>query len=118
MKTAISLLLAISCMPSILANVIVQDGIYSFPLKDVKQFWTLMNAEAKDKPVDSSSPLSGLCHSSELPKAFLPVCASKDTAQVFLRLAEIEQKADNCEICAYAACTGCENGGTIGLSQH
>ncbi|XP_055515008.1 guanylin-like [Leucoraja erinacea] len=118
MKTPFSLLLAISCMSSILANVIVQDGIYSFPLKDVKQLWALMDAHAKDNPVDSSSSLTGLCHSSELPKAFHTVCAAKDTAQVFLRLEEIARKADHCEICAYAACTGCENGGSIGINQN
>lgn len=111
MKTIFSLVLALSYLSSILANVMVQDGNYTFPLEDVKQLWALMDTLAKDDPAVASSISTGLCPSSELPKVFQPVCTSRDADQVFLRLEEIARKADVCEICAYAACSGCESVG-------
>ncbi|XP_051894927.1 guanylin-like [Pristis pectinata] len=87
------------------------DGNYTFPLEDVKQLWALMDTLVESDPVVASSVSTGLCLSPELPKVFRPVCTSRDANQVFLRLEEIAQKADVCEICAYAACSGCESVG-------
>ncbi|XP_072888612.1 guanylin-like [Hemitrygon akajei] len=109
MKTTFSLVLALSCLTSILASVTVQDGNYTFPLEDVKQLWALMGTLDENNAAAAGSASTKLCPSSALPKTFQSVCASKDADQVFLRLEEIAQKVDVCEICAYAACTGCES---------
>ncbi|XP_055515007.1 guanylin-like [Leucoraja erinacea] len=107
MKTAFSLIVAISCLSGILTNVMVQDGNYTFPLKDVKQLWTLMNTLPNDDPAVVNGSSHSLCLSSNLPKVFQTVCLSTDAAQVLHRLEKMAVKSDDCEICVHPACTDC-----------
>ncbi|XP_062889202.1 guanylin-like [Mobula hypostoma] len=107
MKLIFSLALALSCLPNILANVMVQEGNYTFPLEDVKQLWAVMGTLDKYNPAVASSISTGLCASSELPKVLQPICTSKDADQVFFRLVKIAVRSDECEICVHPACTDC-----------
>ncbi|XP_078281504.1 guanylin-like [Rhinoraja longicauda] len=107
MKTAFSLILAISCLSGILANVMVQDGNYTFPLKDVRQLWALMNTLPNDYPAVDNFSSHGPCLSSNLSEVFHTVCLSTDAAQVFDRLEKMAVSSDDCEICVHPACTDC-----------
>ncbi|XP_062889470.1 guanylin-like [Mobula hypostoma] len=109
MKTTSALVLALSCLTSILANVMVQEGKYMFPLEDVKKLWTLMSTQNKSNLDTSGSVSTKLCPCSTLPKVFQSVCSLEDADKVFLRLELLAKSADMCEICAYAACTGCNS---------
>ncbi|XP_072334655.1 guanylin-like [Scyliorhinus torazame] len=108
MKTLFAILFLTSCLSSLVENVMVQDGDYEFLLEEVKQLWLLMNkGHLGSTPDADKSQVSTLCKNPELPEVFQPVCVSNDASQVFLRLKELSVKADICEICAYAACSGC-----------
>ncbi|XP_069771427.1 guanylin-like isoform X2 [Narcine bancroftii] len=107
MNVPLSLVLALSSLSSILANVMVQDGDYKFPLNDVKQLWDLINHLAEGVSDKDSTISTPLCSSTGLPQVFQPVCDSKDADHVFLRLERIAVRSDECEICVHPACTGC-----------
>ncbi|XP_043531468.1 guanylin family protein [Chiloscyllium plagiosum] len=107
MRTLLVIFFLTCGLSSLMANVIVQDGDYKFPLDDVKQLWALMDTDKLGLPDDDKAYVSTLCNDSKLPNAFQPVCSSSDALQVFNRLEKLTMKADLCEICAYAACTGC-----------
>ncbi|XP_078095294.1 guanylin-like [Mustelus asterias] len=105
MKILFAVIFLTSCLSSLVENVMVQDGNYTFLFKDVKQLWVLMDMDIDID--DDKSHVSTLCKSPQLPEVFQPVCGSSDAPQVFHRLMELSVKADVCEICAYAACSGC-----------
>uniref|UniRef100_UPI00398E69A2 guanylin n=1 Tax=Pristiophorus japonicus TaxID=55135 RepID=UPI00398E69A2 len=107
MKILCAIVLLSRCLSSLAANVTIQDGDYKFLLEDVKELWVLMGKERVNSPHILNSNSSALCNDPELPGVFQAVCASRDSHQVFLRLNEISVIADICEICAYAACSGC-----------
>ncbi|XP_038629589.1 guanylin-like [Scyliorhinus canicula] len=108
MKTLFAILFLTSCLSSLVENVTVQDGDYEFPLEEVKELWSLMDKDHLNSiPDGDKSQISTLCKDPELPEVFQPVCASNDASQIFYRLKDLAVKADICEICAYAACSGC-----------
>ncbi|XP_048417618.1 guanylin family protein [Stegostoma tigrinum] len=106
MKTLLAIFFLTCGLSGLKAKVMVQDGIYKFLLEDVKQLWALMDADKLGNVADEKLVLT-LCNDLMLPKVFQPVCNSSDALQVFDRLGNLAMKADICEICAYAACTGC-----------
>ncbi|XP_053308183.1 guanylin-like [Spea bombifrons] len=85
--------------------VIVKDGDFSFPLESVKKLSELLGSRIKR---DISEPeVLKLCTDPRLPEEILPVCASPNAAEVLYRLGQIALNPDVCEVCAFAACTGC-----------
>ncbi|XP_067872911.1 guanylin-like [Heterodontus francisci] len=107
MKTLFAIVFLTSCLSSLMAKVVVQDGDYEFFLDDVKKLWDLMDKNRLGITGIINSHTPTLCNNPELPHVFQPVCASSDAPHVFHRLKEISANADICEICAYVACTGC-----------
>ncbi|XP_048471190.1 guanylin family protein [Rhincodon typus] len=107
MKTLLAIFFLTCGLSSLMAKVMVQDGIYKFFLEDVKQLWRLMEKEKLGETADDNRLVSTLCDDLTLPKVFQPVCNSSDALQIFDTLGKLATKADICEICAYAACTGC-----------
>lgn len=105
MKILLAVVFLTGCLSNPLKKVMVQDGDFIFPLKDVKELWDMMDMDSDSD--DDKSQISTLCKDSDLPEVFQPVCGSPDGPQVFHRLMDLWVKADVCEICAYAACSGC-----------
>ncbi|XP_039610874.1 guanylin family protein [Polypterus senegalus] len=96
------------CTVCLLSNaVVVKDGDLVFSLDSVKTLGTLMAASGGVKRTRMSQGTFSVCTNPALPKEFLPVCESQQSDVIFSRLARIAENPDVCEICAYAACTGC-----------
>ncbi|XP_029434779.1 guanylin-like [Rhinatrema bivittatum] len=87
--------------------VVVRDGAFSFSLDDVKKLKDLLPVDlSKFSPrMAAMDGSSSVCANNELPEVFGHVCKSPRSGDVFKRLAQIP--IDVCEICAYAACSGC-----------
>ncbi|KAM9445816.1 guanylin-like [Clarias gariepinus] len=89
--------------------VIVHEGEFSFSLESVKKLWDIL---ANEEPIKQLKLLSALraeklCKNPLLPEEFKPLCQSKNAQVHFSRLALLSRSNDVCEICAFAACTGC-----------
>ncbi|KAL4622513.1 guanylin-like [Arapaima gigas] len=101
------LLLTTYCLIS--QAVQVKEGDFTFSLDSVKKLKDLMDVRLMKNanPRLASSSAAALCANPALPEEFKPVCQSKRAAVSFNRLAFVAQNSDVCEICAFAACTGC-----------
>ncbi|XP_036448091.1 guanylin-like [Colossoma macropomum] len=89
--------------------VTVREGEFSFSLESVKKLWAIM---AEDIPANQYNRLAinkvmAVCKNPVIPKEFEPLCQSKHARASFSRLALLARRSGVCEICAYAACTGC-----------
>uniref|UniRef100_A0A8C6GW22 Guanylin n=1 Tax=Mus spicilegus TaxID=10103 RepID=A0A8C6GW22_MUSSI len=92
-----------------------QDGDLSFPLESVKKLKDLREVQEprlvshkKFAPRLLQPVAPQLCSShSALPEALRPVCEKPNAEEILQRLEAIAQDPNTCEICAYAACTGC-----------
>ncbi|XP_029332680.1 guanylin isoform X2 [Mus caroli] len=92
-----------------------EDGDLSFPLESVKKLKDLR--EVQEPRLVSHKMFAPrllqpvapqLCSShSALPEALRPVCKKPNAEEILQRLEAIAQDPNTCEICAYAACTGC-----------
>ncbi|KAE8600075.1 hypothetical protein XENTR_v10013052 [Xenopus tropicalis] len=91
--------------------VIVQDGDFTFSLEEVLKLKEVLDQksvpESRVKREISQSAVQQACANPELPRAFLPVCANPDAQGVFYRLERIASEPDVCDVCAFAACSGC-----------
>ncbi|XP_032755021.1 guanylin [Rattus rattus] len=111
-------LLSVLCLLGALAvlveGVTVQDGDLSFPLESVKQLKNLREVQEpilmshKKFAVRLPKPVAAeLCSQPAFPEALRPLCEKPNAEEILQRLEAIAQDPNTCEICAYAACTGC-----------
>ncbi|XP_051967847.1 guanylin-like [Xyrauchen texanus] len=105
MKTifVIAFLVVALCLVS--EAVQVQEGEFSFSLESVKVLQELTNQLRTQNPRLAKTSYSSVCANPNLPKEFVPLCMQRGPTMSFARLASVP--LDVCEICAFAACTGC-----------
>ncbi|XP_074495533.1 guanylin-like [Sebastes fasciatus] len=108
MKAALAtiavLVLALSCTSE---AVQVEENGLTFSLEAVKRLQELTEssgATGRQSPRLRASPVS-LCADPLLPQEFLPLCKQRGASASLARLTMVPM--DVCEICAFAACTGC-----------
>ncbi|XP_041639687.1 guanylin family protein [Cheilinus undulatus] len=85
----------------------VEENGLSFSLEAVKRLQELSGgifANEQQNPRLRTSTVS-LCADPMLPQEFLPLCRQRGASASLYRLAAVPM--DVCEICAFAACTGC-----------
>ncbi|XP_071350400.1 guanylin [Trachinotus anak] len=85
----------------------VEENGLSFSLEAVKRLQELTEsryATGLQNPRFRASTVS-LCADPMLPQEFLPLCRQRGASASLTRLAVVP--LDVCEICAFAACTGC-----------
>ncbi|XP_066547181.1 guanylin [Amia ocellicauda] len=85
----------------------VKEGDFTFSLEAVKKLKEVMDASAVKNPRLAKTSLPASCSDPDLPAEFLPLCQSSRPGMSFYRLALLAEEPDVCEICAFAACTGC-----------
>ncbi|CAH6790796.1 Guca2a [Phodopus roborovskii] len=110
----LSLLCLLGALAVLAEGVTVQDGDLSFPLESVKQLKdlqevpeSLLVSHKRFAPrllVPAAPPL---CRHPKFPEALRPLCKKPNAEEILQRLEAIAQDPNTCEICAYAACTGC-----------
>ncbi|GAA6216853.1 guanylin-like [Lates japonicus] len=85
----------------------VEENGLSFSLEAVKRLQELAEIRGsmgQQSPRLKASTMS-LCADPMLPQEFLPICKQRGASASLARLAMVP--LDVCEICAFAACTGC-----------
>lgn len=90
--------------------VVWQEGDFTFSLESVMKLGDLLGSTNKTakKSFDMATIDSvAVCADPSLPVEFQPLCQSKEAGTAISRLAKISANYDTCEICAFAACTGC-----------
>uniref|UniRef100_A0A3P8TSA3 Guanylate cyclase activator 2B n=1 Tax=Amphiprion percula TaxID=161767 RepID=A0A3P8TSA3_AMPPE len=100
------------CQPSVwivleflfLKQVLLQVEGRRFPLEAVKQLKKLFNLDEKI-PELTKKDVEDVCANRDLPQVFKSVCQEEGRQAVFSKLVRIP--LDVCEICSFAACTGC-----------
>ncbi|KAJ8359408.1 hypothetical protein SKAU_G00159330 [Synaphobranchus kaupii] len=87
----------------------LKEGDFSFPLESVQKLKDLMGVDVtvKQSPRLAKTSTAAVCNNPDLPAEFVPLCKSKGAATSFFRLGFVAARADLCEICTFAACTGC-----------
>ncbi|XP_060897132.1 guanylin family protein [Labrus mixtus] len=104
LATIAVIVLALSCTSE---AVQVEENGLSFSLEAVKRLQELSGGSAATEvqnPRLRASTVS-LCADPMLPQEFLPLCRQRGASASLTRLAAVPM--DVCEICAFAACTGC-----------
>ncbi|KAG5836042.1 guanylin-like [Anguilla rostrata] len=109
MKPMLSITTLLVALALVTEAVQVEEGGFSFPLDAVKKLEELMGVDmtVKQSPRLAKTSTTAVCTNPGLPAVFLPLCKSKGAANSFFRLGFVAARADLCEICAFAACTGC-----------
>ncbi|TRY85450.1 hypothetical protein DNTS_030554 [Danionella cerebrum] len=105
MKTIISVACLIMGLCMISEAVQVKDGDFSFSLESVKILQQLIEQPKTQNPRLAKTSYYSVCANPSLPQEFVPLCMQKGATMSFARIASIP--VDVCEICAFAACTGC-----------
>ncbi|XP_035518256.1 guanylin family protein [Morone saxatilis] len=85
----------------------VEENGLSFSLEAVKRLQELTeisHASGQQSPRLRAGTMS-LCADPMLPQEFLPLCKQRGASASLSRLAMVPM--DVCDICAFAACTGC-----------
>ncbi|XP_029006327.1 guanylin-like [Betta splendens] len=82
----------------------VQENGLSFSLDAVRRLQELQESSKQQNPRFRSSAV-WVCADPLLPQELLPLCKQRTSSASFARLAAVP--IDVCEICAFAACTGC-----------
>ncbi|KAM3920814.1 guanylin [Leptodactylus fuscus] len=109
MWTLVVCLLALS---HVSAEVMVKVGDFTFPLETVKKLKAVLDDKNQaDSPVLSDHIISDqeICSNHALPE-LQELCNSNQPTLITETLHGLEQIADNmdaCEVCAFAACSGC-----------
>ncbi|XP_008065363.1 guanylin [Carlito syrichta] len=92
-------------------GVTVQDGDFSFSLESVKKLKDLQEPRVgKFRRLESmpGKPVAPtLCNNQKFPEELKPLCKEPNSQDILHRLEVIAEDPSMCEICAYAACTGC-----------
>ncbi|CAL1575330.1 unnamed protein product [Knipowitschia caucasica] len=83
----------------------VQEGGMSFSLEAVQRLQELTDQMLATKQNPHIRPSAFLCLDPLLPQEFVPLCRQKGGSESLARLALVPM--DVCEICSFAACTGC-----------
>ncbi|KAL0978494.1 hypothetical protein UPYG_G00171220 [Umbra pygmaea] len=86
----------------------VQEGNFVFSLTSVKMLQELTESSGINEEQNLrlfSTSFSSVCANPSLPQEFLPLCMQRGASLSLSRLAAVPM--DICEICAFAACTGC-----------
>ncbi|XP_051531262.1 guanylin-like [Myxocyprinus asiaticus] len=105
MKTIFSIAFLVVALCLVSEAVQVQEGEFSFSLESVKILQELTNQPRTQNPRLAKTSYYSVCTSPTLPQEFVPLCMQKGATMSFARLASVP--VDVCEICAFAACTGC-----------
>ncbi|KAI7794825.1 guanylin family protein [Triplophysa rosa] len=107
MKTILSVTLMVMalCLISVSETVQVQEGEFSFSLESVKVLQQMTAQPRTQNPRLAKTSYYSVCASPTLPQEMVPLCMQKGATLSFARLASVP--VDVCEICAFAACTGC-----------
>ncbi|XP_036033394.1 guanylin [Onychomys torridus] len=110
----LSLLCLLGALAVLVEGVTVQDGDLSFPLESVKQLKDLQEVpepllvnHKKFAPRLAVPVAPRLCSHAAFPEALKPLCKKPNAEEILKKLKAIAQDPNTCEICAYAACTGC-----------
>uniref|UniRef100_W5M6R4 Guanylate cyclase activator 2B n=1 Tax=Lepisosteus oculatus TaxID=7918 RepID=W5M6R4_LEPOC len=82
-----------------------QEGNFTFSLESVKTLKSLMDSSAGRSLRLAKTSSVAVCDNPALPMEFQPLCHQPGAGMAFFRLASVDH--DICEICAFAACTGC-----------
>ncbi|KAM8867325.1 guanylate cyclase activator 2B [Synchiropus picturatus] len=83
----------------------VQENGMSFPLEAVKRLQKLTELRSGAESPRLRASSWSLCDDPLLPADFKPLCDQRGASASMSRLAMVPM--DICEICAFAACTGC-----------
>ncbi|XP_029990962.1 guanylin-like [Sphaeramia orbicularis] len=85
----------------------VEEGGLSFSLEAVKRLQELTGNSFQTAKQNSRLRMStvSVCADPMLPQEFLPLCRQQGASASLARLAMVPM--DVCEICAFAACSGC-----------
>ncbi|MBB6682317.1 hypothetical protein H4O20_12765, partial [Aequorivita sp. 609] len=107
MKTVLCVAFLVVALCLVCEAVQVQEGDFSFSLDSVK---VLQQLTDQQKPQTQNPRLAktsyfSVCSNPTLPQEFVPLCMQKGATMSLARLASVN--VDICEICAFAACTGC-----------
>ncbi|XP_028266796.1 guanylin-like [Parambassis ranga] len=110
MKTIISVSVFIVVLIQLSSAVVVKEGNFHLSLDSVKALGALMTAQDTSAEQDlrlMEAKATALCSHPALPEDFRPLCLRKDAGASLVRLGVVAAHIDACEICEYAACTGC-----------
>nr|XP_055041094.1 guanylin family protein [Misgurnus anguillicaudatus] len=116
MKTLLSITIMVMALCLISEAVQVKEGEFSFSLESVKVLQQLTATNPPTQNATTQSPPTrnprlaktsyfSVCNNPTLPQEFVPLCMQKGATMSLARLASVP--VDLCEICAFAACTGC-----------
>uniref|UniRef100_A0A4W5QAA3 Guanylate cyclase activator 2B n=1 Tax=Hucho hucho TaxID=62062 RepID=A0A4W5QAA3_9TELE len=113
MKTILSIALVVLALCLVseaqAVQVQVQEGDFFFSLESVKKLQELTaessNVNRMQNPRLTSTSFASVCDNPSLPQEFMPLCMKRGASMSLSRLAAVPM--DICEICAFAACTGC-----------
>nr|XP_020478222.1 guanylin-like [Monopterus albus] len=83
----------------------IEENGLSFSMEGVQRLQELMKGVAERQSPRLRANTVSLCANPMLPQEFLPLCKQRGASASLARLAEVPM--DVCEICAFAACTGC-----------
>uniref|UniRef100_A0A3P8TWS5 Guanylate cyclase activator 2B n=1 Tax=Amphiprion percula TaxID=161767 RepID=A0A3P8TWS5_AMPPE len=89
-----------------LKQVLLQVEGRRFPLEAVKQLKKLFNLDEKI-PELTKKDVEDVCANRDLPQVFKSVCQEEGRQAVFSKLGKVDPERNVCEICSFAACTGC-----------
>ncbi|XP_048879882.1 guanylin-like [Brienomyrus brachyistius] len=106
-KLPLAVLLAVLCTVS--QAVQVKEGEFSFSLESVKMLKELMDSSVPRNPNPrlAATTTRDICIHPALPDEFKQLCRTKKASVSMHRLGVMALNSDICEICAFAACTGC-----------
>ncbi|KAJ8259135.1 hypothetical protein COCON_G00181470 [Conger conger] len=109
MKPSLSIVVLLVAFAFVTEAIQVEEGDFSFPLESVIKLKELMGLDdtVKRSPRLATTSTTAVCTNPDLPTEFLSLCQTKGAASSFFRLGFLAARPDLCEICAYAACTGC-----------
>ncbi|XP_051957950.1 guanylin family protein [Xyrauchen texanus] len=105
MKIILSIAFLVVAICLVSEAVQVQEGEFSFSLESVKVLQQLTKQPKSQNPRLAKTSYYSVCANPTLPQEFVPLCKQKSSTMSFARLASVP--VDVCEICAFAACTGC-----------
>ncbi|XP_075705026.1 guanylin-like [Rhinoderma darwinii] len=94
------------------AGVIVKVGDFTFPLETVKKMKEVVDGSMSTEhhvQRDDIRSYKDLCSNSALPE-LRDLCQTDQSnlmAETLRALGHVADRLDECEICAFAACTGC-----------
>ncbi|CAB1353634.1 unnamed protein product [Coregonus sp. 'balchen'] len=113
MKTILSIALIVLALCLVseaqAVQVKVQEGDFFFSLESVKKLQELTaegsSVNGMQNPRLTGTSFASVCANPSLPQEFMSLCMQRGASMSLSKLAAVPM--DICEICAFAACTGC-----------